>query len=284
MGGPQIVDSKGDVWLGDPGAGQDVLQIRPNDAGGSNAIVDWCGPAGDTVAALGFNPTHPADRSLLGTIRWDTGGDGIDFLMEIPLDDGIHQVNMYFNECCCPGRHFKVQIQGVTVDDDVSMADYDLANPGIGRAGRLTFEGILVFNGILRIALLPCPTCPGASDTNAIIDALEILRTGDLPVLQLAGDCNGDGRRTIADLTCQVKLQFGRFLFLDRTPQAPPCSGALNSAGNLAVLDMNGDAKNDLSDIVGLARFIFLGQLPPQGSRCFGGQATMECPVNPVCQ
>ena len=45
---------------------------------------------------------------------------------------------MYFNEACCPGRHFKIEIQGDVLDEDVSYRDYD-PTPGIGRHGRLSF-------------------------------------------------------------------------------------------------------------------------------------------------
>ncbi|MBI4606947.1 MAG: hypothetical protein HY721_33710 [Planctomycetes bacterium] len=181
MGGSEVLDSNGNVWLGDgPGAG-DPLEIRPDDASGTNWIENWCAAAEDSMAALGFDPANASDRYVLQTIRWDLGTDGIDFRLEIPFEDGTYTVNLYFNECCCVGRHFKIEIQGEIVDDDVSYLDYDLAAPGLGRVGRLTFEGITVDDGLLRIAFLPCPECPGALDTNAIVNGIEVLGSGQVP-------------------------------------------------------------------------------------------------------
>jgi hypothetical protein len=177
MGGAETVDSHGDVWLGDGPGGGDPLNIRPNDGGGTNWIENWSIGVfqGDSLADLGFDPTHPGDSYIFNTIRWDVGGDGIDFELELPVPDGQYLVNLYFNEGCCTNRHFKIEIQGDELDDDVSFVDYDPDMPALGRVGRLSFGGIGVSDEVLRIALRPCPGCPGATDTNAIIDAIEVL-------------------------------------------------------------------------------------------------------------
>jgi len=185
MGGVEAFDSRGDLWLGDgPGAG-DPLEIRPDDAGGANFAENWSLGAfqPDSLEALGFDPSHPADKYIFNTIRWDDNAAPGDFILEIPMNNGQYEVSLYFNEGCCPTRHFKISMQGEIVDDDVSYLDYDPANPATGRVGRLTFEGIVVAAGILQIGLLSCPECPGVGDFNPIIDALEIILTGGPPPL-----------------------------------------------------------------------------------------------------
>jgi hypothetical protein len=280
MGGAQFTDSNGNIWLGDgPGAG-DPLQIRPVDAGGNNWVDagGWCAnPAADSMTALGFDPTNPLDREIFGSIRWDNGGDPSPFLMEFPVADGDYLVNMYFCEACCPQRHFKARIEGVTVDADISSADYG----GVGRLALLGFPQSLVLDGALTIELLPCPECPGQGDTNAIINALEIIRTGDVPTLQLGGDCNQDGVLTITDLVCGVSLLYPTFNLLSRTPQLPPCA---DGPGNLVVLDVNGSGSLSSADIASLASFLFLGGSPPaQGLGCFRHAALASCATNPAC-
>src|SRR6185503_3519277 len=177
MGGSTTVDSYGRTWLAEgPGAG-DLLNIRPDDAGGANWAENWTlgNMNADSFLALGFDPGHPGDQYIFNTIRWDDGGNPPDFLMEIPVPNGSYLVNLYFNEACCPARHFKITLQDEVVNDDVSYEDYDPAAPALGKLGRLSFPGIVVTDRILKIGLLPCLTCPGATDGNAILDALEIL-------------------------------------------------------------------------------------------------------------
>ncbi len=186
MGGPELIDSQGRHWLGDrridaPEA-DDPLLIRPDDAGAARSLINWCPPDADSVDALGFDSTDPADNSILSTIRWDDAASPGDYLLEIPLDEGEYQVDMYFNECCCTNRHFSIAIQGEVVDDDVSYLDYDPVEPALRKPGRLSFEGNLVAE-TLDILLVGCPAavCPGGGDINPILNALDITRTGDLP-------------------------------------------------------------------------------------------------------
>ncbi len=182
MGGAMVLDSKGDAWLGD-GHARDPLEIRPDDLGGDVATDFWAigNYQADSFPPLGFDATNAADLYMFTTIRWDNGGQFPDFLMEVPIADGEYTVNMYFLEGCCPARHFKISIQDEILDDDVSYLDYVPDAPALGKLGRLTFPNIVVGDGIMKIGLLPCPECPGATDTNAIIDALEILSTGGPP-------------------------------------------------------------------------------------------------------
>jgi len=192
MGGGETVDSNGNVWLGDgPGAG-DPLDIRPDDGGGTNTIENWSLGVlvPESLTALGFDPLHPGDRYIFNTIRWDNGGDAVDFQLEIPVPDGDYTVSLYFNEACCTGRHFKLEVEGRIVDEDVSFVDYAPEAPALGSVGRLSFPDIRVSGGLLRIALRPCPACPGANDGNAILAALEILP--DLNCDSLGLDCSYD--------------------------------------------------------------------------------------------
>ena len=108
---------------------------------------------------------------------------------------------------------------------------------------------------------------------------------GPCLVQQLAGDCNQDGTRNIADLSCYVLLQFGGFVLIG-TGATPPCAGDTNSVGNLAVLDVNDDASTNVSDIVYLANWLFLGgPAPAQGVDCYeiDNSTGAGCPANAGC-
>lgn len=100
-------------------------------------------------------------------------------------------------------------------------------------------------------------------------------------VAQLAGDVDQSGERNVGDVVRAVRILFAGFHLLDRTPAAPPCS---TGQGNLAVADVNGDARLDISDVVYLARYLFLGGPPPvQGLECFEVPTAYGCPENPGC-
>ena len=92
---------------------------------------------------------------------------------------------------------------------------------------------------------------------------------------QLAGDCNQDGARDIADVICEVRLLFAGFFLLDQTPPTPPCD---SDDGNAAVLDVNGDGRLNVSDVVRLAAYLFQGGAAPvQGLDCFEIPAATGC-------
>ncbi len=276
LGGPEIVDSRGDVWLadrlpGDPEAA-DPLDIRPDDNGGSRSLINWCAPAPDTVEKLGFDPTNAADLSLLGTIRWDVGGDGVDFLLEIPIEDNVYDVNLYFNECCCTNRHFKISLEDEIVDDDVSYLDYD-DSPALTRAGRLSFEDIEVADGFLSVGFLPCPECPGAADTNAIVNAIEVIATDEPPPPPqrfVRGDVDASGAINIADA---IRI-FG-FLFLG-DPDLPCFDAA----------DPNDDGSINLTDGVYVLLWLFQSGNPPREpgpteSNWLAAGGKADCGVDP---
>jgi len=244
MGGVDTIDSHVNTWLGDgPGAG-DPLDIRPDDASGTNTIENWCVVDPTSLANLGFDSSHPGDAYIFSTIRWDLGNDGIDFRLEIPMENGQYTVNLYFNECCCPARHFKLEIQDEIVDEDVSISDYDPASPGFGHVGRLTFEGVVVGDGLLKIGFLPCPDCPGVLDTNAIVNALEVL-SGGAPVQPKfhRGDADDNGSLQLTDA-----VRILNFLFL--------------GTGRIDCMDA-GDVDNNgsiqLTDAVRILNVLFLG-------------------------
>ena len=185
MGGDATVDSHGDLWLGDRPCGlpenADPLDIRPDDNGGGQSICDWCPPLPDSIDNMGFDGTHPGDRHIFSTIRWDEAAPPI-YTLEIPLPGGgEHDITMYFNECCCAARHFQIELQGRIVNEDVNFEDYNPMSPALTAAGRLRFSGVEVCSdGLLTIRLLPCPEpdCPGSTDQNAILNALSIERSG----------------------------------------------------------------------------------------------------------
>ncbi len=129
-----------------------------------------------------------------------------------------------------------------------------------GQGSGKSFEGIAVVGEVLHIGLLPCPACPGGGDSNAIIDALEIDRTGDLPTVnQLAGDCNQDGNQDVSDIVCSVGQLFPGFALLNRHPDGP-CETA---AGTAVLLDINGDGVLNTADVVSYADFLFGGAAGP---------------------
>ncbi|MBI4585102.1 MAG: hypothetical protein HY717_13910 [Planctomycetes bacterium] len=299
MGSVSAYDSQGNLWLGD-GTGPDPLGIRPNDAGGANIIGDFVGgntkPA--SYAALGFDASNAGDRTIFNSIRWDFGADvpvPIDYALELPVAPGVYDVSLYFNEGCCPNRHAQIEIEGAIADDDVSAWDFDPAADrfavppipaGPGFLGRLNFPNIVVGDGSLSIRLLPCPTCfepLGGIDTNPILNALEVFHIPS-EELQLAGDSDRDGSLGISDIIGYLKLQFPGFFLLDRQPTELPCDGGLAGAGNLAVLDINGDGRIDMSDAIYEAMYLFTGGRPPvQGLKCMVPPSG-NCKAHPSCQ
>jgi hypothetical protein len=279
MGGLQMVDSQGRVWLGDPGEGADVLNLRPNDTSGSHAIEYFSGNQGnDSFPPLGLDPNSLADRYIFNTIRWNQLDLAPSFRMEIPLDIAVYKVDMYFNEGCCPQRHFKIALQDSVVQSDVS-------NPIPGRVRRDSFSDIHVTN-TLKIELTPCldPECPGGGDPNPIVNAIEIVATGEHPTLQLAGDCTQDGTRDLGDVICMIGHQFPGFFLLTRTRPSLPCVGEPASGpGNGVVLDVNNDTRFDVSDIVSLAQYAVMGSPPPAlGLDCLIPASSLGC-FNPAC-
>jgi hypothetical protein len=107
------------------------------------------------------------------------------------------------------------------------------------------------------------------------------------PTPQIAGDCNQDGAVDINDIICTIKNLFSGFLLLDRSQAIPPCSGDLGSAGNIAVLDVNGSGGINITDIVYLAHYLFMGgSEPAQGIGCLPLRQPaqfLNCLPNPGC-
>lgn len=186
MGYPNdLVDSLGRLWIGDGGGAGDYLQIRPDDTGGANTAINWCPLTTyleeDSLRAYGLDPFNASDQAIFNTIRWDDGAAGADFRLEIPVPNGTYTVSTYHTECCCPARHFKIEVQGSVVVEDSSAAAYS-ASGDLGRTGRFIFDDVVVDDGILRLAFLPCPGCVPMGqpvDTNAIVDAIEIVPSDD---------------------------------------------------------------------------------------------------------
>jgi len=255
MGGYELVDSLGRLWLGDHPCNlpaiDDPLGIRPDPFGGDRANCDWCAPDPDSIRELGFDPTHPSDVHLLTTIRWDDGAQGAngldDFIIEIPISDGLYDVRLYFTECCCPTRRFKIMINDEIVDEDVSYLDYH-AEPALGKSGVLVFPDIEVEDGFLRIGLFPCPECPEATDVNAIISAVEVLEAGaGGPAVFARGDADGDGAPVLTDAIFILGYLF-------TGGGTPPC---------LEAADVDDDSSVLITDAIYLLGYLFLGTAEP---------------------
>ena len=115
----------------------------------------------------------------------------------------------------------------------------------------------------------------GGATARQEVDNFVVRSTLAAPSILLAADCNEDGAIDISDVLCDIKVLFGGFLLLNRTPQEPPCGGD-------EVLNINGDGSFDVSDIAYLVNWLFrAGPAPVQGG-CFGSDA--DCDANPSCQ
>lgn len=81
----------------------------------------------------------------------------------------------------------------------------------------------------------------------------------DIPVTQIAGDCNQDGTQDVSDVVCSIGQLFPGFPPLGlNTPS--PCGTAEGSA---ALLDINGDGVFNIADVIGYADALFGGAAGP---------------------
>ncbi len=229
-GGRTVTDEEGRTWLGDPGLNNDVLGLRADPLGGAQVVENWCAADPFGLEELGFDPGDPATNELFQSIRWDVGADGISWIMEFPVPDGNYTVNLYFIECCCADRHFKVEIQGELVIDDIHQ---DLITGVSGNS----IEGVEVFDGLLQIALLPCadPECPGGVNGDALVSAIEILPEDlVLPPDEICDngiDDDRDGRADCDDTDCSETAQC-------QEPAEPTfVRGDANSDGSINLTD-----------------------------------------------
>ena len=152
--------------------------------------------------------------------------------------------------------------------------------------GQLTLDTATV-GGILRAT--PSHWFPGEIDDfmlfNYALSAEEVAAmVGPLPNCgppQLAGDCNQDGTRNITDVVSYVIALFPGFSLLG-SGAGLPCETELGADGNQSVLNINSDEVTDISDLIYLANFLFLGGPPPvQGEGCVSSAG--ECEANPGC-
>jgi len=88
--------------------------------------------------------------------------------------------------------------------------------------------------------------------------------------MQRQGNLNQDSALDISDAV----LLLGK-LFLGAEAPLPCEGGTLESPGNIALLDVNGDAKVDIGDPVHVLNFLFSGGGPPS--------AGPECTPLPGC-
>ena len=193
MAGPEIEDNNGNIWLGDELGPGDALNIRPNDANGTNTLPNWCAANPASIAAFGFDPLGPM-ASALSSIRWDVDSLAGPFDIELAVPDGEYWLNLFFFECCCDNRHFQVFVEGELLAEDVHRAAYADA---LGDVGRYSFEGIAVNDGSLSISLVGI----AGGDINAILSAIEVL-PGDFDPCD--DENNPDFGRCAGNVQCLV--------------------------------------------------------------------------------
>ena len=172
-GGVSVTDSNGNVWLADEGVNVDPLDIRPNDMGGGQAIVNWSGAADrNSVTALGFDGNNEDDMRIFRDIRWDNAGEVPDWHMEFAVPNTTYTVNFYVVDGS-DNRNYKFEIEGVIVEEHVHQMAFPVGEgmaPGPNIAGRYSYE-IEVTDGALNIGILP----HNHGDRNPILQGLEIL-------------------------------------------------------------------------------------------------------------
>ena len=99
---------------------------------------------------------------------------------------------------------------------------------------------------------------------------------------RLRGDGNNDGAVDVADVIYLVDVLFAGFNLLGRSRRDLPCA---TDDGNVAVLDVSGDRRIDVSDIAGLATFLFGGGAPPPGgASCQALDEALGCRENAGCE
>ena len=267
MGGPTIVDSNGNTWVGD--AGGDPLDIRPNDTGGSNEIAAWCNPTQESVEALGF---AAEDMNIFRSIRWDNAGDGEanDWYMEMPLANGLYEVSFYL---CDAGdnRHYKIALEGEIVEEDIHQLAFPVGEgivAGPNQVGVYTFEAE-VEDGSLSIGILPCFDCPGVTDSNPILEALEVLSIAGPPpeICDNGLDDDGDGAADCLDSECPACPEICDNGADDDGDGAADCDDddcadaeSCQPQGNPFTRgDANIDGNVDISDPTNVLRYLFLG-------------------------
>ncbi|MBI4582494.1 MAG: hypothetical protein HY717_00480 [Planctomycetes bacterium] len=212
-------------------------------------------------------------------------GDGTDWHLAVVAVDGSGHaggVAVYLDGSATPLANTAI------VQDDLASSTLNDEPMRVGGLPRFdgtfkTFDGsigfIEIWSGNSPKGLTP------AEYSKARWNNGDPFRAGEVTV-QLPGDCNQDGHRDITDVICLIRLQFASFFLLDRTrPDAPCASDSLTDPGNKAILDVNGDGRIDISDIVYLASFLFLGSNPPvQGAGCIQVDPALGCPNNPACE
>ena len=270
MGGPTIVDSNGNTWLGD--AGGDPLDIRPNDAGGGNEIAAWCIPTQESVEALGFAGGPSQDMDLFRSIRWDNAGDGEanDWYMELPMANGLYEVSFYLCDAS-DTRHYKLALEGEIVEEDVHQLAFPVGEgivAGPNQVGVYTFEAE-VEDGSLSIGILPCFDCPGVADSNPVLEALEILPLAGPPpeICDNGLDDDGDGATDCVDSDCPACPEICDNGADDDGDGAVDCDDddcaeaeSCQPQGNsFARGDANIDGNIDISDPTTTLRYLFLG-------------------------
>jgi PKD repeat protein len=143
-------------------------------------------------------------------------------------------------------------------DPDGEIAEYQWTfgdgNSGIGKTISHTYTAAGNFTATLKV-----------SDNKGLArSASKVIQVTPGGGGQIPGDCTQDGIHDISDAICLLG-----HLFLG-SPVLLPCEGGTAAdAGNLALLDSNGDSAADISDAVHNLTYLFLGGPPPKlGTAC----------------
>lgn len=141
-------------------------------------------------------------------------------------------------------------------------------------------------DGAGNLAIGGLDAIDGVSDSTEVIIHIQPLEIAGAPCVadrQLPGDCNQDGSRDISDLLCMLHLRFGASFPGDPSGPSVPCvSAELSDPANLAILDLDSNDDFEITDVIYLAHYLFLGGPPPvRGEACVPIEG--ECQGNYAC-
>ena len=117
------------------------------------------------------------------------------------------------------------------------------------------------------------------NDADEAVIAVEFSARGVLAPAsrQVPGYCNQDAVVDISDAACTLDV-----LFTGRRPRFPCGDGTKNDPANLALIDWQPDGSIDISDAVGMLRFLFAGG--PAHPMAVPGLETRGCVPIPGCE
>lgn len=161
------VDSNGHTWLAMRGDPQEIL---PNDD--LDQVPAGCTSTVETGSVGTLDLRDAEDRKVFEGWSYHINGSE-ENIIEVPIENGVYTVNMYFMECGGCNRRFNAFLEGEPVAADISgCLDTTVRTPGF-----LSFDTVVADGGV-TINLPACvpPECPTGGDLNSgSINGLEIL-------------------------------------------------------------------------------------------------------------